>query len=152
MAALSNSALVYMFEPNVTADVTAFGGRRVGTTLDPTASTANFTYDGCSKDSSGGFEFSSVLLPALMIALSSSHGYILARLVIRHILQRAFWKGSNEERQAKDADAEVKRVYIRSLGPESGEEEMLEEERQQDATFWERDDGSYELQAISKEL
>jgi anoctamin-10 len=151
MAALSNSALVYMFEPSETAEVSTFGRHRVGTVLDPT--TSNFTSDDCSKSSGEGFNYSSILFPALMISLSSSHGYLLVRLVIRHLLQRAFWKGSKEERQAKDADAEVKQIYVRSLVESNDSADgMLEEEKSQDAAFWERDDGIYELQGISKEL
>lgn len=153
MAALSNSALVYLFEPRLTSAQSGFGGRRFGTILDASSASNNLTAD-ASIESAVSFNFKSILLPALMVALSSSHAYLLARLLIRHLLRRAFWKGSKEERQAKEADAEVKRVYIRNLvsSSEGAEKEGLTQEKNEDTTFWGRDDGAYELQSITKEL
>jgi len=153
MAALTNSALVYMFEPRVTSEQSALGGQRVGTMLDATTIEANST-SGESLKAAGMFNYRSILLPALMIALSSSHAYILVRLVIRHLVRRVVWKGSKEERQAKESDVEVKRLYIRNLvsSTEGGDEEALSSEKSLDAAFWERDDGGSELQAITKDL
>ena len=153
MAALTNSALVYMFEPRVTSEQSALGGQRVGTMLDATTVEANST-SGESLKAAGVFNYRSILLPAFMIALSSSHAYILARLVIRHLIRRAVWKGSKEERQAKESDVEVKRLYIRGLvsSTEDGDEKALSSEKSLDATFWGRDDGGSELRAITKDL
>jgi len=153
MSALSNSALVYMFEPRVTSEHSTLGGQRVGTMLDATTASANVTTAESLKAASG-FNYRSILLPALMIALSSSHAYILVRLVIRHLIRRAVWKGSKEERQAREADIEIKRLYIRNLvsSTESGESQTLALEKTPDAVFWERDDGESELHAITKDM
>jgi anoctamin-10 len=153
MSALSNSALVYMFEPRVTSEHSTLGGQRVGTMLDATTANANATTAESLKAASG-FNYRSILLPALMIALSSSHAYILVRLVIRHLIRRAVWKGSKEERQAREADVEIKRLYIRSLvsSTESGQGQTLASEKTPDAAFWERDDGESELHAITKDM
>jgi anoctamin-10 len=40
---------------------------------------------------------------ALLLALTASHGYILFRAVVRHILERALWKGSEEEKIVEGA-------------------------------------------------
>jgi len=136
MAALSNSALVYLFEPRVTSIESAFGGRRVGTILDTSSASSNLKAD-ASIESVISFNLTSILLPALMVALSSSHAYLLARLLVRHLLRRLFWKGSREERQAKEADADLKRVYIRNLVSSSGEigTEALNQEKGGDLIF-----------------
>lgn len=151
MAALSNSALVYMFEPRLTPEQSTLGGQRVGTMLDATTAKANATTAESLK-AAGAFNYRSILLPALMIALSSSHAYILVRLVIRHLIRRAVWKGSKEERQAKESDVEVKRLYIRNLVSSTpGIDDQTLSSDTPDAAFWERDDGGSELQAITKD-
>lgn len=153
MAALSNSALVYMFEPRPMYDASAFGQQRVGTILDPAIAKDNETMYKCAKSNGVSATYNSIIMPALLIALSSSHAYLLARLVIRHLLQRAIWKGSKEWRQAKNADAEVKRLYIRNLVESKADVEDLAKgvAKTKRITFWDRDDGSYELQAVAKE-
>jgi len=156
MAALTNSALVYLFEPRSTTSKTLMGGHRVGTTLDaeftPSAN-VNETSTGIFHDATS-FGYQSLLVPSLLIALSSSHAYILARLFIRHLFIRMFWKGSPEERQATQADKEVKALYLRSL-TEDVQTEVVNSQVKRDTDphqlFWDRDDGADEIRAAIKE-
>ncbi|KZT43215.1 hypothetical protein SISSUDRAFT_978754 [Sistotremastrum suecicum HHB10207 ss-3] len=135
LAALTNSALVYLFEPG------AIGSRApISTTLDAQVHTTfRETY-------------SNAIVPALLIALSASHGYILARLLIRHIVERFCWKGSREERVLETADREVKAKYLEGLGGDQVNTTTQKDDLPPShAAFWERDDGMDELARAIKE-
>ncbi|GJJ11388.1 hypothetical protein Clacol_005621 [Clathrus columnatus] len=53
-----------------------------------------------------------LLMPALLVTLASSHGYILLRAAIGHIVRRAVWNGSSEEREIKRVGEVVKEAYL----------------------------------------
>jgi len=101
LSALTNSALVYLFRPH-TAALSATG----------TAGTA---------DVPGSMEFErarmrEVLARALFIALAASHGYIVLRTIVRHVLERAMWYRSPEKARLDAAGREVKERYLQSVG------------------------------------
>jgi anoctamin-10 len=56
-----------------------------------------------------------VLARTLFIALAASHGFILLRAVVRHVLERAMWYGSEEKRRLDAAKLEIKERYIQSI-------------------------------------
>jgi len=56
-----------------------------------------------------------VLARTLFIALAASHGFILLRAVVRHVLERAMWYGSEEKRRLDAAKREIKERYIQSI-------------------------------------
>ena len=53
---------------------------------------------------------------ALLIALAASHGYIVLRTIVRHVLERAMWYGSPEKARLDAAGREVKARYLQSVG------------------------------------
>lgn len=53
-----------------------------------------------------------LLMPALLVTLASSHGYILLRAAIRHIVWRAVWRGSKEEREIKRMGETIKEACL----------------------------------------
>jgi len=99
LSALSNSALIYLFRPSDQCKV-------VGTTL-------QHEHHRLSTSTSSTEE---LLFSALFVALAASHGYLVARLVIRHVLERLLWKGSKEEQEVERMDTVVKEEYLRHLG------------------------------------
>lgn len=132
------------------------GGRGIDGTASPTSFNAT-------KD---------LLLKAALIALLASHGFILLRLVVRHVAERTFWFGSKEleerDREIKEArEGELKgtasgaavtgveKVIIeRGVIPVggAGRETDGDEEREKDEMmFWEEDEGIEEIRRILKE-
>lgn len=59
------------------------------------------------------------MLTALVIALLASHGYIVLRAVVRHVLERALWFGSKEALIVEQRDREAREARVRSAA-ESG--------------------------------
>jgi anoctamin-10 len=106
ISALTNSALVYLFRPRAAA--------LSSTTATGTAGTGDVP-------GTGRMEFErahmrEVLERALFIALAASHGYIVLRTIVRHVLERTMWYGSPEKARLDAAGREVKARYLQSVG------------------------------------
>ena len=99
LAALTNSALVYLFRPTDHC-------KAVGTTLQ------HHHRHFSDADSSTR----QLLTSAAVIALGASHGYLVLRVLVRHVLVRLMWKGSREEQAAERLDTQIKQQYLRSVG------------------------------------
>jgi hypothetical protein len=56
-----------------------------------------------------------VLARTLFIALAASHGFILLRAVVRHVLERVMWYGSKEKKRLDGAAREVKEQYVQNI-------------------------------------
>jgi hypothetical protein len=97
LSALTNSALVYLFRPHAVA---------VAATTMKTSETVGREIEKAAH--------MQVLGRALFIALAASHGFILLRAVIRHVLEHAMWYGSAERRRLDAAAREVKEQYFQS--------------------------------------
>ncbi|PCH36279.1 DUF590-domain-containing protein [Wolfiporia cocos MD-104 SS10] len=139
LAALTNSALVYLFRPSDHCKPLATSLERRHIYL-----------------SQSGASSRELVLAALLIALAASHGYILVRVVVQHVLERLLWRGSAEEREAERMETAVKEEYLRSLGVAevaNGEEKaaVIAEEKIEYETFWEYDEGLDELARETKE-
>lgn len=136
LAALTNSALVYLFRPTDQC-------KAVGTTLQH-----HHTHLSDEKSST-----SQLLTSAAVIALAASHGYIVLRIFIRHLLERLMWKGSKEEKEAERLETEVKQQYLRSIGVADVASDNLADskvmrqngEMSDGEAFWENDEGLDEL-------
>lgn len=105
LSALTNSALVYLFRPQGTA----------------TAATTTRTFaEAVAVPTAGHVEIQranmkEVLARTLFIALAASHGFILLRAVVRHVLERVMWYGSEEKKRLDSAAREVKEQYVQSV-------------------------------------
>ncbi|KAH9072296.1 DUF590-domain-containing protein [Lactarius deliciosus] len=100
---------------------------------------------------------SSMAPRALFIALAASHGYIVLRAAVRHLLERVMWVGSAEMAHMDTTAREVKERYLQSvmpgLGPldPSGAIVATEAQGQMSAPppppseFWEFDEGLDEI-------
>lgn len=47
--------------------------------------------------------------------MSASHGYIILRALVRHVLERALWKGSAEAKQGERKERIVKQTYLKNV-------------------------------------
>ena len=136
VAALSNSALVYLFRPTDHC-------KAVGTTLQHQHSHV----------AGAGASTRQLLTSAAVVALAASHGYLVLRAVVRHVLERLMWKGSAEEREAERLETEVKQTYLRTIGVADVAEGSLADskvlrqngEAAEAEAFWEEDEGLDEL-------
>jgi hypothetical protein len=99
LAALTNSALVYLFRPSIS---TGFFG-------------AIFHQHDAKSTGSPLDTLETSIVPAVLIALSASHGYIVLRAVTRHILERALWKGSPEAKEGEKKERTVKQAYLKGV-------------------------------------
>ena len=152
LAALTNAALVYLFRPDnfPSPDSSSIPD---GSAIDlDTPTDGNPTFHINTSTS-----HVALLLPALLVALGASHVHGLARTLIRHILERALWKGGKEAQMVENGEAAVKGWFLKSLGVGDVEVEMKELGKEsgdgadpEDGTgFWSRDEG---LEEIRKNL
>jgi len=102
LSALTNSALVYLCRPQGAA-----------TTTSTTRTSAAVPAAGHVETQRANMQ--EVLARTLFIALAASHGFILLRAVVRHVLERVMWYGSEEKKCLDGAAREVKEQYIQSI-------------------------------------
>ncbi|KAJ7753904.1 calcium-activated chloride channel-domain-containing protein [Mycena maculata] len=162
LAALANAALVYLFCPRANSPtVTPSVLDRVRQHIVSAASAGAVPDDG----RAAGRE---LLGTALLIALAASHGYILVRVVVRHVMEKALWHASGEERARELAEREVKARFLTELlgttdvdvdgcSVDSAGVEVDEQCEDVEAVaaeglrgFWDHDEGMQEIQRITK--
>ena len=56
-----------------------------------------------------------VVSRALFIAFAASHGYIVLRVAVRHLLERVMWIGSAEKARMDTTAQEVRKLYLQSV-------------------------------------
>ncbi|KLO19131.1 DUF590-domain-containing protein [Schizopora paradoxa] len=149
LAALTNSALVYLFRPSKISETV------YGTELDASHIHTSMPLKSSfvARAATSHPEYNELIVPAVLIALSASHGYILVRLFVRHVLERLLWKGSKEEEASEEADRLVKEQYLKSLGlsDEESVSSTVKDEGLGDIAFWKRDEGIDEIQKSVKD-
>jgi hypothetical protein len=147
LSALTNSALVYLFRPPDQQE------HELGTMVD-----ANVTDESQHLKHhrpNGLAATRELLMSALLIALLASHGYLVMRAAIRHLLNRAIWSGSKEMKEAERMEREMKERYLSSLGQcAPGENVTLEMTNEEDewATFWTIDEGMDDIGKMLKDV
>ncbi|KAI0060668.1 DUF590-domain-containing protein [Artomyces pyxidatus] len=148
VAALTNSALVYLFRPaNHTTPLSTAIERDHALTAAGVSGTLDERATRSTQD---------LLVSALLLALGASHGYLVLRAVVRHLLERVLWKGSKEEERAERLAREVKEKYLQGvearLPAAAGAEVRAVEEPEEGAdAFWGYDEGLDEIKKGVKE-
>lgn len=66
----------------------------------------------------------SILLGALLCALASEHAFLLARRLIRHLLDMLVWRGSEEESTLRRSEWLLKNDYVEAKGVSKFEQEI----------------------------
>jgi hypothetical protein len=85
------------------------------------------------------------IVPALLIALSASHGYIILRAITRHLLERALWKGSPESRELERKERSVKQSYLKGVTTSLASSAIVEKREAGSPNIW-NEDGRAELE------
>lgn len=151
LSALTNTALVTLFKPEISGGLSG----RFATALNlPSRLTTGFSF------TSPFDTYRTLLAPALLYALAASYGFLLIRGVVRHILDRAVWRGSEEEKMLKRGRNEVTRAYLTKV-KEEGEMSLSDvqiaqlaqggQDVKREEGFWSFDEGVQELEREIKQ-
>lgn len=150
--ALVNSALVYLFYHGTTNPIkdAEFIAEPLSTSFERTLRAAIF--------------------PAALIALSTSHAWLVVRSIVRHILVRAVWRGSEGAIKLAKCEKDVKKGWLKTVGGAAditassgvtvkagagdikGVKETAPGLAGVPATFWDVDEGLSEVRRGSKAL
>ncbi|KAJ3511071.1 hypothetical protein NLJ89_g4313 [Agrocybe chaxingu] len=177
LGAMTNSALVYLFSPQLlpSAALSYPTSNVIPENTSPADGSKLLVEEhlvSAAGGSSGwGIDASSssttmaatkeLLLTAILVALVASHAFILVRFLIRNVVEKVFWRGSNTVEEREREDKEVKIKFLKGEAP--GEEQVVigrqvgdvgredEESARDDMGFWEHDEGLEEIRRISKE-
>lgn len=148
LGALTNSALVYLFSPELFK-----------------ASAVPLGASGVDGNNEGAYDaMKKLLVKAVFVAMIASHGYIILRAVVRHVVERIWWKGCKEVQDREREERAMKQKFLEGTGtsiyakkgasgPEkqrgsSAERELKAEDK---AGFWAHDEGIDEIQRLVKE-
>lgn len=95
------------------------------------------------------------LFSALLVALATEHGYLVARVCVRFVLERVSWRDSEADVRVRGATHELRKAYLDEMGLKDGPVRLAErsgkldearrvdagEERTKaDGNFWGRGD------------
>lgn len=170
LSALTNSALVYLFCPRSQSYCSATPSGHTSQ-LDKvhqhlfSASGTQAPDDGADQSTGATRE---LLMTALLIALAASHGYMIIRVIIRHVVEMLVWKGSDEVKEREREERDVKEKFLTSVvGDEEARNSVrnpaVEDNRAGDngesairneegTGFWDNDEGLEEIMRVSKEV
>ncbi|KAG2053751.1 DUF590-domain-containing protein [Suillus hirtellus] len=147
LSALTNSALVYLFRPPDQQE------NELGTMVAANATDGSQHLNHHPLPSLAATR--ELLMSALLIALFASHGYLVMRAAVRHVLKHAIWTGSKEMKEAEHVEREMKEKYLSSLGQCTPDEDVMLEvtdEKDEWATFWIIDEGKDDIGKMLKDL
>jgi anoctamin-10 len=175
LSALTNSALVYLFHPRYHSPSSSLFSFNSSTTSTSSATCASTSVEGLTPiekvhksffEPGGNFDSAAteLFLAAALIALIASHGYILVRAIIRHLVERIVWKASTEVVEREKRDKELKEGFLNGMLVINGSQKSQKDADGSDGApaqqevfndteraFWEHDEGLDEIQRIAKE-
>jgi len=148
LAALTNSALVYLFHGDgaVGKNGNGNGSTRLETNIQINnthlpETTVSYNTNGTKRD---------LRFKAMLIALAASHGYIIVRGLVRHLLEKIVWAGCKEIEEAERNSREVKGRYLESVAGSSVDVDV-EPEEEEGKSFWGYDEGLDEILRVVKD-
>ncbi|KAL8277249.1 hypothetical protein RQP46_010318 [Phenoliferia psychrophenolica] len=165
--ALTNASLVYLYRPHLshTSVTSSLLSSLSGTNLTAVAGPTNGNGTICptsnmhvaqNSSTSPVASIQATLFSALLVALATEHGYLVARVCVRFILERLSWRGSDADVRIRGATHELRKAYLDEMGLREGPVKLAErsgkldeakvvddaEERvKADGKFWGRQDG-----------
>lgn len=92
----------------------------------------------------------SVLEWAALIALLASHEFLFARWAVRFVVERVFWRGSEEQIESEKIERQVKDICLNSLKRDQVRTFDYAEDGGTD-DFWKQDEGLDEIQKVLKD-
>lgn len=85
-----------------------------------------------------------------IITLLASHEFLFTRSVVRFIVERVFWRGSEEQLESEKIERQVKDICLGSLG--RGQVRSTDYAKDEDAEdFWKQEEGLDEIQKVLKD-
>ena len=92
----------------------------------------------------------SILEWTALVALLASHEFLFTRWVVRFVIERVFWRGSEEQRESEKVERQVKDICLKSLkGGQVRPSDFAKDEDTDD--FWKQDEGLTEIQKVLKD-
>ena len=97
----------------------------------------------------------SALVAGLLLALVAERGYSVLRSAVRHLLERALWRGSAEETQLRRRDWQARQMAVAQHGisaPTPMPPALPDKEGSADGAFWdaEADESSNSIAGVQK--
>ena len=185
LGALTNSALVYLFSPQLLPDnmyidkkLSSLHSETLNNTIPSPSIPEHLSGTAAAAAASGalppppnvnwgigGSTIQELLIKAILVSLVASHGFILLRALIRHIVDKVFWTGSGEVEEREKEEKNVKAKFLSGSGLDLGgvggggggpkiatAAAAADSEGTMDSMgFWDHDEGLEEIQRISKE-
>ncbi|XP_006462231.1 hypothetical protein AGABI2DRAFT_206493 [Agaricus bisporus var. bisporus H97] len=153
LGALTNSALVYLFSPEL---------------LKSSPLALNDEDD--QKNTETNTATKELVVKAVLVALVASHGYFVLRAVVRHVVERIWWIGSKEVQLNEREERLMKEKFLEGAGAGAGagtgesnngssvRNDLGEEnvkvsgvEVEDTMGFWDHDEGVDEIKRLVKE-
>jgi len=92
----------------------------------------------------------SILEWTALVTLLASHEFLFMRWVGRSIVERVFWRGSEEQKESEKVELQVKDICLKSLKrDQAGTSDFAKDEDTDD--FWKQDEGLNEIQKVLKD-
>jgi anoctamin-10 len=86
-----------------------------------------------------------------LIALLASHEFLFTRSVVRFVIERVFWRGSEEQLESEKIEQQAKDICLKSLkGDQVRPFDYAKNEDTLD-DFWKQDEGLNEIQKVLKD-
>ncbi|KAF9650159.1 DUF590-domain-containing protein [Thelephora ganbajun] len=92
----------------------------------------------------------SILEWAALVALLASHESLFMRWVVRFVIKRVFWRGSEEQIEDRKIKRQVKDICLKTLKGDQVQATEFAEVKDTD-DFWKQDEGLDEIQRVSKD-
>ena len=92
----------------------------------------------------------SILEWTALVALLASHEFLFSRWAVRYIIERVFWRGSEEQLEREKVDRQVKDICLKSLKRDQVQASDFTKDEDTD-DFWKQDEGLNEIQKVLKD-
>ena len=85
-----------------------------------------------------------------LVALLASHEFLFTRWVVRFVIEKVFWRGSEEQKESEKVERQVKDICLKSFkrGQVRASDFAKDEETDD---FWRQDEGLNEIQKVLKD-
>lgn len=165
LGALTNSALVYLFSPELLKSSALPSTVNVLQAKEHLVDASDGNSDTWGVDGSSEATYNAtkeLLVKAVLVALVASHGYLILRVIVRHVVERIWWKGSREVQEREREERIMKERFLEGAGAGGGKGVLEPEEKiklpvetgpeaEDKMGFWEHDEGVDEIKRLVKE-
>jgi len=92
----------------------------------------------------------SILEWTALVALLASHEFLFMRWVVSSVVERVFWRGSEEQLESEKVERQVKDICLKSLKRDPVQVSDFAKQEDTD-DFWKQDEGLNEIQKVLKD-